>query len=125
MRNHKTLDGEPHEFYRWDSVTKAAKNALSLRYQVNLSLTAPPAPSVTLPLPFSAAAAPLHAAVPGPLNRRGGAQRALDALPHRPCYSLGALRHAVHVGQLVAVHARGDRGSEGGGGLLPYRSLVS
>jgi alpha-glucosidase len=31
-RNHGNLDSPPHEFYRWPSVTQAAKNAIHARY---------------------------------------------------------------------------------------------
>ena len=33
-RNHQTSDVPPHEFYRWPLLTEAAKNAISVRYQL-------------------------------------------------------------------------------------------
>jgi alpha-glucosidase (family GH31 glycosyl hydrolase) len=33
-RDHNSIDGTPQELYRWESVTKAAVNALGMRYQL-------------------------------------------------------------------------------------------
>ena len=33
-RNHGTIDAPPHEFYRWPTVTKAAQNAIDIRYRL-------------------------------------------------------------------------------------------
>ncbi|KAF9463440.1 alpha-glucosidase [Collybia nuda] len=34
MRNHNIDTGNPQEFYRWESVTEAAKNAIDIRYRL-------------------------------------------------------------------------------------------
>lgn len=33
-RNHGNLDSPPHEFYRWPLVTRAAQNAIAVRYRL-------------------------------------------------------------------------------------------
>lgn len=41
FRNHADINSNYQEFYRWETVAEAARNGISIRYQLRMSTTVP------------------------------------------------------------------------------------